>query len=140
MLKTEKVNVVDEVECREGKFAVESGMFLAAKNNALFDGRFVCRQKENCVVIFWQDKHSEVDTKSDTVSATEIGSWHADAFCATALWRTAGHVVVLLYVTNRRLFGTLNVELECLAVVSRDQLRSYLSPTFAGRGLFAEDA
>ena len=139
---TQEVAVVDEVECHEGKMELEEGVFLAAKNNALFDGRFACPRTEvgaQVVVTFWQDKHSEGDPKSDTVSAGDVSAWHDAAFKATKLWRTAGYVVVLLYVTNRHLTESLSVlhELEGLAVVSRAQLRSYLSPTFCGRGLIS---
>ena len=138
---TGEVAVVDSVECREGKVDLLSGVFLAAKNNVLFDGRFVCpgaTADKKGAVIFWQNKHSESDTKNNGVSAREVSIWHGAAHGATKLWHSA-YDVVLLYVTNRLLIGSLSVEeFEGLAVVSREQLHHYLSATFSVRGLIAD--
>jgi hypothetical protein len=141
--KVDLVAVTSTVRCEEEKedVALVDGVFLAAKNNALFDGRFVLpRAAPNIphVAVFWQDKHSELLTKDGTVAFKGILEWYAEARCATKLWRDAGHLVLLFFVTNRRLVGSapdFGTACDDLVIVGSEQLEQYLSPAFAGRGL-----
>ena len=65
--------------------------------------------------------------------------WVENARQAMVLWAEQFDVVCL-FLTNRRLTGELPSPLpRDLLVVAREELATYLSLTFAGRGLLAHD-
>jgi hypothetical protein len=141
---SDKIVLEDIVACVEGNLASLDGVVLCAKNAALFDGWFLLELVVGGrrLLVLWQDKHSELDSVTDTVSVTFVRNWYAIALASTS---DLDVDVALLFFTNRRLtskgdlassISSLFAACPRLLLVSRTEISTYLQ-LFAHRGLLA---
>jgi len=120
---------------------LDAGVFLAAKNNALFDMRYTLegagtQSEQASVHVFVQDKHTGT---GGTVTKDDIGDWYTAADAATKNWREGAEKTVLVYFTNRRLISDFDDAFlnsrPRLLVVTRAELSDALTPALVARGL-----
>jgi len=153
LVRTDSVaQCIDRITCDDNRsYSINETVVKCAKNTALIDGYFATAatpagagsSSAKPVLVVYQDKHSELDTRRAVVTGDNIRSWHASTVKAMQNWSDR-YDLLYLYVTNRQLIGsepaaTLVAACQSLLVVTHDQLGEYLSPTLAARGLLAPE-
>ena len=144
-------------------YRLDEGVFCTCVNTALIDVRLSLRLAEagavpdqpgdasrargkaargSYVHLYVQLRHT---SKSRTVTADAIRTWHEEAANATACWSAGQDRVIYVYVSNRRVAEAALTELQSpsffegsggdLMVVTRDELAVLLSPALSHRML-----
>ncbi|CAG8567503.1 3221_t:CDS:2 [Diversispora eburnea] len=114
----------------------DEGIFRCYRGCANIDHRLVLDSSDSGkkLAIFSQIKYSECDA-STTISIPFIKNWYETTIASVKNYKTEYDVVLVLF-TNRRCLGHLNVgQMPQLLLIYLENIESYLSPTFAHRGL-----
>ncbi|KAI8345773.1 hypothetical protein B0O80DRAFT_520125 [Mortierella sp. GBAus27b] len=115
---------------------LRDGIFHCAENCANIDHRWVLESSDvkKPVAVFMQDKYSQIDTNDPTVGGPELERWYSNTLTSVRNYQAEYHVV-LVFFTVRRVVQTDFKRMPQLIVIDRDGMETYLSPTFAQRGL-----
>lgn len=103
LLQTSIAEFTHKILCDDGSYPLESNAFLCAPNNALIDGRVAFATPSlKPLLVFWQDRSSDVESKDGEVSVGDVQRWYQKAW--TALGKFAEHFeLCLFFASNRRL-------------------------------------
>ncbi|CAG8536916.1 11796_t:CDS:2, partial [Racocetra fulgida] len=114
----------------------DEGIFRCHRGCANIDHRWVLdsSNSEKKLAIFLQIKYSECDA-STTISTSFIKKWYETTMSSVKNYEAEYDVVLVLF-TNRRCSGQPNFgKMPHLLLICLENIESYLSPTFAHRGL-----
>jgi len=114
VLPTSVAKFTNKVLCDDGSsYPLDiNNAFLCAPDNALIDGRVAFATTSSTpsstttltkpLLVFWQDKSTDVESKHGEVSVSDVKKWYHKAW--TALEKFAAHYeLCLFFASNRRL-------------------------------------
>ncbi|KAF8947474.1 hypothetical protein BGZ46_005530, partial [Entomortierella lignicola] len=121
------------------------GVFHCAENCANIDHRWAIRsynpaskkckkKKEKPLAIFMQDKFSDFETKDRTISQNDLQIWYETTLCSVQKY-SQHFTVVLVFFTVRTITKLNMKDMPQLILIDEECMSTYLSPTFARRGI-----
>ncbi|GAM25034.1 hypothetical protein SAMD00019534_082090 [Acytostelium subglobosum LB1] len=149
-LTTTKVQYVIEGsdQVYSGDYTQLGSVLVCQKNTYCIDHRTYFQDKDgNGIHTFIQCKHMSIDTKSDLLGPKVVRTWYQNALDFSAPIKDT---VILVMVTNKRIHNptklhtsfkshcaSLGLNNRYLVLLYQDNLSTFLSPTFAHRGLIS---
>ncbi|CAG8550372.1 15703_t:CDS:2, partial [Acaulospora morrowiae] len=121
--------------------SLEGGIFRCCQGNANIDHRWILDSADNGkkLAIFSQIKYSECGVTTN-MSPPDIKYWYDITMKSVENYKDDYYVVLVLF-TNRKCTGKINIEtMPHLLLIYPENLEKYLSPTFAHRGLWIDQA
>ncbi|GES77802.1 hypothetical protein GLOIN_2v1805244 [Rhizophagus clarus] len=115
---------------------LDEGIFRCFRGCANIDHRWILDSVDNTkkLAIFSQIKYSERDVTTK-MSTPNIKDWYDKTMKSVENYKNEYDVVLVLF-TNQKCTGKINIEnMPHLLLIYPENLKKYLSPTFAHRGL-----
>ncbi|KAF9087971.1 hypothetical protein BGX27_002830 [Mortierella sp. AM989] len=143
-------DILCEDEIRHGR---EDGLFLCKKNNANLICRWIMKSGDGGkpLAIFVQAEHAELTTDGDKFSHKKLRGWYDKIHHSTSSFIGTYEVVIVL-ITNMKYtnpaaiqgryhddqYGSDGIsDMPELLLIDKSNIKEYLSPTFAYRGILA---